>query len=387
VSKDRPPMEPTAESAEMSPEQRAEAKTYSHRKLFCQLADRVIDLVYLVLMAFLFARPLDAWLGSWKMLAGNAMLRLAMLFLVVYLLHLAISFPLSFFSGFVLEHRFGLSRQSLRGWWVRYLKQNSLGLVLGGLLIVGLYWLIWTVGSYWWLAAAAAAFVVSVLLGQLVPVLIIPLFYKVDRYEDETLSPRLNQLAEGTGLRIEGVYRLQLSDETVKANAMLTGLGRTRRVLLGDTLLDNFSPEEIEVIFAHEVGHHVYRHIPKLILFGAVYSLVGFWLADRILMGYVHSFDPAATQATLPVWTLPLLMVVITVFSLLMEPLQNAMSRRFERQCDRYALDRTGLRAAYVAAFRKLAKLNKANPEPHPFEVFWLHSHPPIIERIAMAER
>lgn len=372
--------------AEVTPVQRAEAKIYGRRRLFCQLADRAVDLGYLGLMAFLFARPIDAWLGTWERMADAPFLRLAVLYLLVYLLHLAISFPLTFYAGFIQEHRFGLSRLSLGGWWWRYVKQHALALGFGLLVFLGLYWLIWSTGSYWWLVAAAAAFVMSVLVGQLVPVLIIPLFYKVERYEDETISPRLKQLAAGTGLQIEGVYRLQLSDETVKANAALTGLGRTRRVLLSDTLLANFTPEEIEVIFAHEVGHHVYRHIPKLILFGVVYSLIGFWLSDRILMNYVHTFNPTATQAILPVWTLPLLMLTITLFSLLLEPLQNALSRHFERQCDRYALERTGLRAAYISAFQKLSALNKEDPEPHPVEVFWLHNHPAIAERIAMAE-
>jgi STE24 endopeptidase len=298
-----------------------------------------------------------------------------------------VSLPLAFYSGYLLEHRYGLSRLSLRGWLWRRLKAGALGLAFGGAMVVGLYWLIWTTGYWWWLAAAGAAFVVSVLIGQLAPVLIFPLFYKIERYEDDQITPRLKKLAEGTGLKLEGVYRMNLGAETVKANAALAGLGRTRRVLLADTLLENFSPDEIEVIFGHEVGHHVFRHIPKLILFGAAHTLVGFWLTNWAVMSYVHAFNPALSQHELPIWTLPLLLLVITLFSLLIEPLQNALSRRFERQCDRYALDRTGLRAAYISAFRKLARLNKSDPDPPPLEVFWLHNHPPISERLAMAER
>ena len=132
-------------------------------------------------------------------------------------------------------------------------------------LVLGLYWLIWTTGGWWWLAAAAAFFVVSIVLGQLAPVLILPLFYRIEKLDAPELTDRIARLAEGTGLSIEGVYRMDLSDETVKANAMLAGLGRTRRVLLGDTLLNGFSPDEIEVIFAHEIGHHVFRHIRKMI--------------------------------------------------------------------------------------------------------------------------
>jgi STE24 endopeptidase len=250
-----------------------------------------------------------------------------------------------------------------------------------------LYWLIWTTGSWWWLAAAGAFFLVSVLIGQLAPVLILPLFYKIEKLDAPELTNRIAKLAEGTGLSIEGVYRMNLSAETVKANAMLAGLGRTRRVLMGDTLLNGFSPDEIEVIFAHEIGHHVFRHIHKMILAGVLYSVAGFWVCDGILrIVAAKGSCPCDIYANLPVWTLPLLMFVLAVFAQLLEPLQNIVSRNFERQSDRYALQQTGRREAYLSAFRKLAKLNKDDPHPHWLEVFLFHSHPPIGERLAMAE-
>jgi STE24 endopeptidase len=184
-------------------------------------------------------------------------------------------------------------------------------------------------------------------------------------------------------LRIEGVYRLHLSAETKKANAALAGLGRTRRVLLGDTLLEGFTPEEIEVVFAHEVGHHVYRHMPKMIAGSVVLTAVSFWLADRVLhgaasgLGYPAFDDPSA---------LPLLLLVLMVFGLLLAPAQNALSRFFERQCDRYALVRTGLVAAYRSAFTKLARMNKSNMDPHPLVVWLFDDHPPIRQRLALAD-
>ena len=151
-----------------------------------------------------------------------------------------------------------------------------------------LYWVIWLAGPWWWLAAAAVFFVVSVILGQLLPVLVLPLFYKIERLDNAELAERMARLAAGTGLSIEGVYRMGLSEETVKANAMLAGLGRTRRVLMGDTLLDQFTSDEIEVIFAHEIGHHVFRHIRKMIVAGVLYSLLGFWICDRVLAWWVQ---------------------------------------------------------------------------------------------------
>jgi len=379
-------------SAEMTSEQLAEAKRYGRLSLCCDLADRALDVAFLAVMAFVVAVPLDAWLQTFPLLAhstlrctGHDALRLIALFVLTYVLHLAVSFPLSFFAGFTLERRFGLSRLSPRGWLWRYAKRNLLGIAFGAAMFSGLYAIIWATGPWWWLLAAGAFFLVSIALGQLAPVLILPLFYKIERLDDPQLAARLARLTEGTGLSLEGVYRMDLSSETAKANAMLTGLGRTRRVIFGDTLLQNFTPEEIEVIFAHEVGHHVFRHIRKMILAGAFYCTLGFWLCDWFLMSWVRSQFPNATQHDLPVWTLPMLMLVITLFSLLMEPLQNAVSRHFERQCDRYALATTGLREAYLSAFRKLARLNKDDPDPHALEVLLFHSHPPIRERLEVA--
>ncbi len=371
---------PPPEPAGMTPEQLAEAKRYGRVELICGLADKALDLVFLSVAAVAATR-----LQHVPWLQHPSSLRLLALFLLVTGGHLCVSFPLSFYSGYVVEKRFALSTLSFGGWLWRYAKRNGLATALGAALVLGLFWLIWTTHGWWWLAAAAAFFAVSIVFGQLLPVLILPLFYKIEKLDAPELAERIGRLAAGTGLSIEGVYRMALSDETVKANAMLAGLGRTRRVLLGDTLLAGFSPDEIEVIFAHEIGHHVFRHIRKMILAGLVQSAVGFWICDRVL-AIVAGHGGALDYAALPVWTLPWIMLILTAFFLLVEPLENWISRRRERQCDRYALVRTGLKAAYLSAFRKLARINKDDPEPHPLEVFLFHSHPPIAQRLAMAE-
>ncbi len=380
------PVNPTQAAAEsapaaMTPAQLAEAKEYGQRQLVCTLLDKALDLVVLALIALVIARPFDAWLVASGI--ENAWLRVACIYLGTLGLHEIVSFPLSFYAGYLLEHRYGLSKLSLGKWLVRHFKKLALLSVFTLLLTWGLFGVIWAAGPWWWAVAGGLFFVLSIVVGQVVPVLIVPLFYKVERLEDAELSDRMKRLSEGTGLSIEGVYRLGLSEETVKANAMLAGLGRTRRVLMGDTLLAGFSPDEIEVIFAHEIGHHVYGHIWKMILIGAAYTVAGFWLANQVLAAWT---GPGYGPHQLPPSALPLLMLILTLFSLALEPLQNALSRRFERQCDRYALTRTGLRAAYRSAFQKLAVLNKDDPDPHPLEVAWFHSHPPIRERLAIAE-
>jgi len=370
----------------MTPEELAEAKRYGRCDLACTIVDKVVDVAYLGVMALVVAWPLDAWLRGFPLLEASRSLRLVAMLGIVFGFHVLVSFPLSCYSGHVLEHQFGLSNQTFPAWLWRYAKRVMLA---GGFSIAmfwGLFWLIWITGPYWWLVGAGAFFVVSVVLGRLLPVLILPLFYKIERLDDPELDDRLARLAEGTGLSIEGVYRMTLSEETVKANAMLSGLGRTRRVLLGDTLLDRFTPEEIEVIFAHEIGHHVFRHIRKILFSGILYGAAGFWICDRLLGAWVAGAGEAIDYAQAPVAAAPVLMFLLTVFVLVLEPVQNAISRRYERQSDRYALDRTGARAAYRSAFRKLARVNKADPDPHWLDVLLFHGHPPIAQRLALAE-
>jgi STE24 endopeptidase len=367
----------------LSPTERAEARRYGKISLACTLSDLAVDVAFLAIATCFLVSPIDAWLARASALSGTqSMLRLLALFAVITILHICVSLPLSFYSGYVVEHRFALSNQSFGRWIKSWLKRTALAVLFGGAMFAGLFWIIWHTGPYWWLIAAAVFFVVSVVLGQLAPVLLVPLFYKVERLNNDELAGRMKRLAEGTGLTIEGVYRLGLSADTKKANAALAGLGHTRRVLMGDTLLEEFTPDEIEVIFAHEIGHHVYRHITKMIAAGVVTSLLGFWICDRVLVWWAG----IPTAADAPTRTLPLVMFTLTVFTLVLSPLQNIISRYYERQCDRYALSRTGNRAAYRSAFNKLARLNKDDPDPNPIEVFLLHSHPPIAERLALAD-
>jgi STE24 endopeptidase len=348
-----------------------------HRALFVSLA---LNLVGLLVAALVVGSAVDRFVRS--RVGDDRWLRLA-IFGILYAGALELlTLPIDYWSGFMLEHRFELSTQTLCAWWWKQVKGWLVAAPLGLGLLYGLYALLWTTGPWWWLWAAVGWLAVTVVLGQLLPVLILPLFYRVTPLDDPGLLERFWRLSAGTGLTVAGVFRLGLSAETRKANAALAGLGRTRRVLLGDTLLDGFSPEEIEVVFAHELGHHVYRHLLKMIAAEVILAAVTLWLADRALaalapiLGYASPTDPAS---------LPLLLLVLTAFALLIMPAQNAVSRHFERQCDRYALQRTGNVEAYRSAFTKLAAVNKADPNPHPMVVWLFHDHPPISERIALA--
>jgi STE24 endopeptidase len=369
---------PSIEDLEPAP---PEVKRYQRDKLLAAVASTALSLLVLALLALGAGPALDPAVRT--LVGDSRWLRLTVVAFLCAALLEVLTLPLAFWSSFVLEHRHQLSNQTLGQWLWRQVKGWLIGGPLGLGLVYGLYALIWYGGSAWWLWAAAGWLVVTLVLGQLLPVLVLPLFLKVTPLDDAPLLERLRHLADGTGLTVAGVYRLHLSAETRKANAALAGLGRTRRVLLGDTLLDQFDPAEIEVIFAHEVGHHVHRHLPKLVAGSVVIAGVGLGLADVVLrhaaaaLGYPAFDDPAA---------LPLLLLVLAVFGLVVTPLQNAVSRAFERQCDRYALQRTGMPAAYRSAFIKLARLNKADPDPHPLVVWFCDDHPPIRQRLALAD-
>jgi STE24 endopeptidase len=358
-----------------------EVKSYERQKLWAGLASLGITLLVLSVFALWAAPQLDHWLAGW--IGDSRWLRLsAWGFLIAATLEL-LTLPLAFWSGYVLEKRYDLSTQTLARWIWKLLKSWLVGGPIGLVLLLGLYALIWYASTYWWLWAALGWLAATVVLGQLLPVVILPLFYKVTRLEDAPLLERLHRLAEGTGLTVEGIYRLHLSEETRKANAALAGLGRARRVLLGDTLLNSFTPEEIEVVFAHEVGHHVHHHLPKMIAGNVVLAGVGLWLVNLILqriarpLDYSGFDDPAA---------LPLVLLILMLFGLPFGPLANAVSRFFEVQCDRYALLRTHNPVAFRSAFTKLARLNKADPDPHPLIVWLYHDHPPIRQRLALAD-
>ena len=356
-----------------------EVKQYQRLKLTAVVVQLLLTFLFLAITALWLGPLLDQWIRSW---VDGRWLRLIVVAFVYAVGLELLALPIDFWSGYLLEHRHGLSNQTLGGWAWRRIKGYLIGGPLGLMVVLGLYAVLWLGGAWWWAIAAAGWLVLTLVLGRILPVLILPLFYKVTPLEDAGLAERFRKLVEGTGLTIEGVYRLHLSAETKKANAALAGLGKSRRVLLGDTLLESFTADEIEVVFAHEVGHHVHRHLVQMVLVSVVLTAAGLWLVDLVLraaagpLGYAGFDDPAA---------LPLVLLVLGVFSLLLMPALNALSRLFERQCDRYALQRTGHADAYRSAFSKLARMNKSDPDPHPLIVWLLHDHPPIRERLAMA--
>jgi STE24 endopeptidase len=294
-----------------------------------------------------------------------------------------ISLGLDFYS-FQLEHQFQLSNQKLGSWIWDEVKGLLVMVIFASVLVELLYLVIRQFPEHWWIIAWIGFLGIAVLLAQLAPVVLFPIFYKFEPLQDEELKQRLVHLGTRAGTRVRGVYKWHLSEKSKKANAALTGLGNTRRIILADTLLENYSPDEIEAVLAHELGHHVHKHIFKSIIVQAVVTLVGFWAANWLLhyaINRLHMFETLSDFANLP-----LLILTFTVLSFLLMPALNALSRFHERQADRYAFESIPAVAPFISSMNKLADQNLAERVPSRWVEWWFHSHPAISHRVAAAE-
>lgn len=312
------------------------------------------------------------------MFAGTILLYV----LVLALSHDLVQLPLAFYEGVTLERRYGLSTETTGRWWKDHFKGWSISTGLGLAAALGVLSLIRWDPANWWLAAAFAFSLVVVALAQLAPVVLLPLFYEVKPLQREALAARLAALAERAGTPILGTFEWRLSDRTRKANAALAGLGRTRRILLSDTLLADYSDDEIEVILAHELAHHVYHDIWRAIVFETALIAIGFYVSDAVLSTWAGSFGAMGKS---DVAALPLLLLTMGGVSLVLMPLRNALSRSHERRADRFALTMTRNLDAFVTAMKRLAAQNLAEEEPSPIVEALFHSHPSISARISAA--
>lgn len=303
------------------------------------------------------------------------------------LVTLSLALPLSYVRGYVVEHRYGLSTQTHRAWLSDLLKGSGLGLALEAPLAAVSYAVIRRSPRWWWLILSALALPFTVLLAQLYPVLIAPIFNKFVPVADPALGERIRALAERAGVRVAEVTQMDMSRQTRKANAFFAGLGPTKRIALGDTLVSEFTPEEIEVIVAHELGHQVHGDIWKGVGMGTLATLGSAFALSRVAEPLIRRFASRLGFERLDdIASLPLLGLLVGVLSLLGMPLANGFSRVFvERPADRYALELTGRHAAFISGMQKLTRLNLVDPDPPRLVKLLLYSHPPVAERIAFA--
>ena len=358
-----------------------EARRYNRIHRWLGIADFVIGAAFVIL---LLVTGWSGWLRDVALRRGfqNYTLAVFLYLFMLLLISKALSFGLDYY-GFRLERRFQLSTQRFTAWLWDEAKGFLVGLVMAAIVVELLYFMIRQFPQHWWLIAWALFMGLFILLAQLAPVVLFPIFYKFEPLDNEDLRRRLVQLGERAGTSVRGVYRWKLSEKSKKANAALTGLGSTRRIILADTLLDNYAPEEIEAVLAHELGHHVHRHILKSIVVQAGVTLLGFWIANFVLHYSVdhHMFEELSDFANLP-----LLAITATLLSLLLMPALNAYSRFNERQADCYAFESIATVEPFISSMNKLAQQNLAERTPSKWIEILFHSHPAISRRVAAAQ-
>lgn len=368
----------------LDPGKQEQAREYAHlrRRLF--VGDLALAGIYVIV-----------WLVSgWSVdlrnflvnLTTNEWLIVAGFVIIFGGIYFVIDLPLSYYSGYILPHRYDLSTQSLVDWVLDTIKGVLVGGVLGLFVIEVIYFVLRVSPGLWWLWAGLILLFFNVILANLAPVLLLPLFYKFVPLEEDhdDLVARLINLAEVAGTRVRGVYKFDMSRRTTAANAAITGLGNTRRIILGDTLINEFTDDEIETVLAHELGHQVHNDIPIGIFVESLITLGGLYLASLALQWGVAVFG---FESVSDVAAMPLFVLVIGIYSLVTMPLGNAYSRQRERRADEYALQVTGKGAAYASALTRLANQNLAEADPEPWVETLLYSHPALSKRIAMAEK
>jgi len=364
----------------------AEVRRYNRIRRWIGIADALIGFALLIA---LLVTGWTAMLRDWSYhLAGQNYFFAVFLYVLMFsLIMKVLSAPLDFY-GYRIERQFNLSNQKLGAWLWDEVKGWLLGLVLAAFFVEIIYSIIRLAPVRWWMIAWAVFVGLFLLIMQLAPVVLFPIFYKFEPLNNDTLRERLTRLSERAGTRVRGVYEWKLSEKSKKANAALMGIGATRRIILADTLLQNYTGDEIEAVLAHELGHHVRRHILKGILTQVAITFFGFWLTDRVLRyALSHDWFPALYSDRLYDFAnLPLIILVATVLGLLLMPALNALSRRHEREADVYAWESIPAIGPFVTAMTKLAEQNLAERTPSQFVEWFFESHPSIHKRIAAAE-
>ena len=357
-------------------------KEYSRQKIRLSIYRTVLTFVFLILVLITGGSSfLRNHVTSWSESFYVQVLFYLIIFRIIYDL---IFLALDYYSSFILEHKFSLSNQTFFDWIKQGLKKWLLSVLLFLVVAEAFYAILKYFPNNWWIAAMAGWFVLTILLGKIAPVLIIPLYYKCTKIEDNELKERLLKLSESCNVKVSEVYEIQLSKETKKANAAVVGFGKNRRILLADNLQENYTIDEIEAIFAHELGHICLHHITKIFAFGAVVTFIVFYLAylsfngSMTIFGFDHVYDIAA---------FPLLLLIFSIAGLIFLPVQNGFTRHLEKQADLFAIIQIQNSENFASALSKLGKQNLSDPAPSKIVRFFFYSHPPISERISYTNK
>ena len=362
-------------------ESQIKARLYEKEKRILGLGGRILAFSFLLVFYVSGFSSLLAHLN----IAHSFLWTFLVYVITFYTIMTILSFPVTFYSGYIHEHKWGFSNHTAKSWLWEQVKSFALGLIFFSLILGLLFWSMALTSDRWWLVAALTMAFVSGVLATLFPVVIAPIFNKYTPIHDEKLTTDLEKILAQAGLKSSGVFVEDMSRQTKKENAFLAGLGQTRRIILGDNLLENMAIHEIESIIAHEVGHHKYRHIWKMIGIAFIQQLLIFFLIHLILKSVFPIFL-SSTQANLSLF--PVFAILWGGFSgFLLAPLNNFLSRNFEKKADKFALASIKNKRSFMTALAGLANRNLSNAYPEWWVKALYYSHPPIGERLEMAEK
>ncbi len=364
----------------LDPEKQVQARRYEKEKRLIGLAGSAYSLV--LLLAFYGSGSSAALAG---ILPGRPFILVFLIYLAVVLAGFTLlDLPLDFYGGYLHEHKWKFSNQTVKSWLRDKLKSLLVGLVLAWVVVGLFFWVLGRFPRFWWLVAGLGTALVSTVFATLFPVVILPLFNKYTPIEDEELTGALERLLARGGLKSGGFFKEDMSRQTKKENAFLAGLGRTRRVVLGDNLMSHMTVPEIAAVMTYEVGHYRHRHIWKGIVIGTAQQVVVFLCLDLALKAVFPGFPSGARAdlARLPIIGLGLGILSSVIFG----PLNLALTRAFESQADRYALLHAEDKRAFLTALAGLANRNLANAYPAWWVKVLFYSHPPIGERLKRGE-
>lgn len=358
------------------------SKKYNNTKLLISIAKGVSS--FLLLFYFVYSGlslQLKIYISLY--LRNNYLILIAFV-LVTGLAGGIIFAPITFYTDYILEHKYNLSNQTIFQWIIEGLKGILVSTAIGIPILLLFFYSLNEFGHNWWLPFAIALFVISILLARVLPVLILPIFYKISPLENEELGLRIKNLALNAGVKIENIYKFDMSKNTKKANAAFTGLGKSKRILLGDTLLSEYSHDEIETVIAHELGHYKYKHILKNIFIGTISSFLTLFLVSLL---YAFSLSWFHFNEITDISALPLLVLWMIVIGLIQAPITNVISRRFEYQADEFAISSTRKTKSFISTLEKLTEQNLGDKNPHPFVEWFFYSHPSINKRISAIKK
>lgn len=293
--------------------------------------------------------------------------------------------PFDYYATFSIEERFGFNRSDLGTWAADKGKEAILSVILLLALAGPILWIIDRFPHWWWFWGLLAASLIQFILVVAYPVIIAPLFNKFELLKDESLAEKVEDLACRVGMKVDGIFQMDAGKRSTHSNAYFTGFGRTRRVVLFDTLLSTLSHDEVLGVLAHELGHFKRRHILKSYIAGQAVLLAGFYFTYLML-----SWEPLYATFDLEGSQSYALLLIVGIFwqrlGFFVKPLSMMLARRFERQADAFAVELRGKAAPLVSALKKLAEHNLSNLNPHPLYVWFYYSHPPLAERISTME-